>query len=627
MASISLSPSALGFSGLNKASNQLKLFAKPSRRRLDLLPCKASSTPQTTARRTANHHPNLWDDNFIQSLPKAYEAPCYAEEAETFIREVKEMFNGMPTQNSSVHERLSMVDKVERLGIDRHFQKEIKEALDCVYRYWNDKGIGNGESGSCADLNTTVLALRILRLHRYDVSSGVLENFKEKDGNFLNSYSQSNEEINTILNLYRVSLIAFPEEKIMEEAKVFATKYLKEVMSQTKDSNISKEIQFNLEYGWHTNMPRFETRNYIDIYGGNTSWMACKSNKKILYLAKLDFNMVQSLQQQELQLLSRWWTESGVPQLDFARNRYVEYYFWAAGGCVEPKYYAYRIGCAKIASIATVLDDIYDTYGTLDELKLFTNAVKRWDPSSIDYLPEYMKVVFMAFYEIVNEMVEEATKTQGRDTLDYARKVWEAFLDSYMQEAEWLATSYIPTFEEYLENAKISGGARIVILQPLLTLDAVLPDTLLPKIDFPSRFNELLALTFRLSNDINSFKAEVARGEKASCVACYMRDRSTEEEEALDHLKSLNEKLFKELSFEYLKLDSVPMCSKDHAISLSQGYHFFYRERDGFTISTKDTRNYILKILVQPMTILMNASKKCGPMECHESIIDTEWIS
>ncbi|GLJ31906.1 hypothetical protein SUGI_0642230 [Cryptomeria japonica] len=162
----------------------------------------------------------------------------------------------------------------------------------------------------------------------------------------------------------------------------------------------------------------------------------------------------------------------------------------------------------------------------------------------------------------------------------------------------------MPNFEEYLENGKISGGSRIVILQPLLTLDALLPDNLLPKIDYPSSFNELLALTFRLSNDIKSFKVEAARGEDASCVRCYMRDNpGSTEEEALDYLNSLKENLLKELTWEYLKPDNVPKSSKDHAISISRGYHFFYRERDGFTISTKDTRNYIVKLLVQHVTI------------------------
>ena len=32
-------------------------------------------------------------------------------------------------------EGLLMVDNIVRLGIDRHFEKEIKEILNCAYRY------------------------------------------------------------------------------------------------------------------------------------------------------------------------------------------------------------------------------------------------------------------------------------------------------------------------------------------------------------------------------------------------------------------------------------------------------------------------------------------------------------
>ncbi|GLJ27347.1 hypothetical protein SUGI_0536690 [Cryptomeria japonica] len=90
-----------------------------------LILCKASPTQQSTVWRRSNHHPNLWEDDFIDSLPKAYNAPCYVDRAEKLIREVKEMFNGMSTHNSSAQQHLSMVDNVERLGIDRHIQKEF----------------------------------------------------------------------------------------------------------------------------------------------------------------------------------------------------------------------------------------------------------------------------------------------------------------------------------------------------------------------------------------------------------------------------------------------------------------------------------------------------------------------
>lgn len=63
------------------------------------------------------------------------------ERAERLIGEIKDMFNAMPTAKSgkscaeNAFERLVMVDKVQRLAIDRHFQNEIREALDYVYRF------------------------------------------------------------------------------------------------------------------------------------------------------------------------------------------------------------------------------------------------------------------------------------------------------------------------------------------------------------------------------------------------------------------------------------------------------------------------------------------------------------
>ena len=41
------------------------------------------------------------------------------------------MFN----HEKDVSQLLSLVDSIERLGIDRHFQEEIKQALDFVYRF------------------------------------------------------------------------------------------------------------------------------------------------------------------------------------------------------------------------------------------------------------------------------------------------------------------------------------------------------------------------------------------------------------------------------------------------------------------------------------------------------------
>ncbi|KAH9297306.1 hypothetical protein KI387_028988, partial [Taxus chinensis] len=462
-------------------------------------------------------------------------APYYSELAEKLIGEIKDVFNAMlaaetATPAENISKRVVMVDNIERLGVDRHFQKQITQSLDYVYRYWHELH---------TDLNMTALGLRILRLHRYDVSSDVLEKFKAKNGGFLCSTTQPEEEIKSFLNLFRASLIVFPNENVMEEAKSFATAYLNQALHKTDiSSSLSQEITFNLEYGWWPTLPRVEARNYIDIYGESNSWAKMPVNKKILYLAKLDFNIVQSIYQRELKDLSRWWTMFDLSKLTFARHRHVEYHFVSCAICVEPKYSAFRNSFTKFSILGTILDDIYDTYGTIDELKLFSTAIKRWDPSPSDFIPEYMKIAYIAFYQAVNETAEDAKKIQGQDMLHYTRKMWEVYIDALMQEAEWLAARYIPTLKEYLENGKVSSGARIAILPSILTLDGLLPEDILHKIDYPSRFDELSGMLFRLRGDIRTFKVEASRGEEASCISSYMRDHpESTEEVALNYIK------------------------------------------------------------------------------------------
>ena len=75
----------------------------------------------------------------------------------------------------------------------------------------------------------------------------------------------------------------------------------------------------------------------------------------------------------------RWWKELDfATKLPFARDRLVEGYFWIVGVYFEPQYlWAIRI-LTKIIVMTTVIDDIYDAYGTLEEIKHFTEAIERF---------------------------------------------------------------------------------------------------------------------------------------------------------------------------------------------------------------------------------------------------------
>lgn len=201
------------------------------------------TTNDDVKRRIDNHDSNCWDDDFIQSLSTPYGATSYAELAEKLIGEVKEIFNSVSVENgeSDLLQRLSIVDSIERLGIDRHFKNDIKSALDYVYSYWNENGIGCGRDIVVADLNSTALGFRSLRLHGYMVSSDVFEHFKDKEGQFACSANETEREIRSVINLFRASLIAFPGERGLEEAEIFSTIYLKEALKKIPACRLSRE--------------------------------------------------------------------------------------------------------------------------------------------------------------------------------------------------------------------------------------------------------------------------------------------------------------------------------------------------------------------------------------------------
>ena len=57
----------------------------------------------------------------------------------------------------------------------------------------------------------------------------------------------------------------------------------------------------------------------------------------------------------------------------------VEGYFWIIGVYFEPQYALARKIMSKVIAIASIIDDIYDAYGTYNELEIFTEAIERFE--------------------------------------------------------------------------------------------------------------------------------------------------------------------------------------------------------------------------------------------------------
>uniref|UniRef100_A0A0G7ZP14 Putative terpene synthase, PgTPS26 n=1 Tax=Picea glauca TaxID=3330 RepID=A0A0G7ZP14_PICGL len=562
-------------------------------------------------RRTANHHGNVWDDDLILSLDSPYGAPAYYERLAKLIEEMKHLLlREMEDSNHDLIRRLQIVDTLECLGIDRHFQHEIKTAaLHYVYRCWNEKGIGMGSSDSGSkDLDATALGLRALRLHRYNVSSGVLENFQDENGKFFCNLT-GDKRVRSMLSLLRASEISFPGEKVMQEAKAFTREYLTQVLAGSGDvtdvdQSLLREVKYALEFPWYCSAPRWEARSFIEIYGQNQSWLKSNINQKVLELAKLDFNILQCTHQKEIQCITRWWRDSEIAQLNFYRRRHVELYFWAVTCIFEPEFSPSRIAFAKITTVGAVLDDLYDTHGTLDELKTITEAVRRWDLSLIDDLPNNIKIACQFFFNTANELAVEVVKKQGRDMTALLKATWQRYVESYLQEAEWIAAGYIPSFNEYLKNGLASSGSCVLNLIPLLLMGQILPDDILEQIYSPSKIHHLVELTMRLADDIRDFKAEKERGDLASVIECYLKDNpESTVEDALNHFHGILDLSLKELNLEFMKKDSVPLCCKKYVYNFIRAVQLLTKYRDGFNTSDKETKDQIFKVLIEPVPL------------------------
>ncbi|XP_059072673.1 alpha terpineol synthase, chloroplastic-like [Cryptomeria japonica] len=85
----------------------------------------------------------------------------------------------------------------------------------------------------------------------------------------------------------------------------------------------------------------------------------------------------------------------------------------ACAYAIDDKYSVYRSDFAKLCSLTTIVDDVYDTYGTIDEIKLFNEAIKRWDPLPPKSFPKNIKIAYKAFHMGVNESAQATEKIQG----------------------------------------------------------------------------------------------------------------------------------------------------------------------------------------------------------------------
>ncbi|GLT97888.1 hypothetical protein SLE2022_154320 [Rubroshorea leprosula] len=423
--------------------------------------------------------------------------------------------------------KLHLIDMVQRLGIAYHFEIEIENALEKI-------NLGDANYFE-SDIYTIALGFRLLRQQGIKVSSEIFKKFMDEKGKFKEDVVN---DVLGMLNLYEAAHLCLHGEDILDEALAFTTSHLESMAT------------------------------------------------------KIDFNMVQALHQKELSGITEWWKSLDFStKLPYARDRIVECYFWIMGVYFEPKYSLARTFLTKVITMASILDDTYDNYGTNKELELLTKCIERWNIDVIDQLPEYMKLVYQALLNVYSEMEAKVAKEGRSYAIDYAKESMKKTMKAYLNEAKWRQEVYVPPIEEYMQVALISSAYPMLITNSYVAMGEVATKEAFDWISNDPKILKASTIICRLMDDISS------RG-----VECYMKQYGVSREETVKLFREDVANAWKDINEGLMKPAIFPMPILTVVLNFARVIDFLYKDDDNYTDS-HTLKAHIELLLVDPIIL------------------------
>ncbi|KAF7847692.1 hypothetical protein BT93_L2719 [Corymbia citriodora subsp. variegata] len=580
-------------------------------------------TSRAVERRWADFHPSVWGDYFLE-----YASPTNSmefkylgtmeEQIEELKREVRKMVTDVVDKPSQM---LTLIDQIQRLGIFYHFECEIDEQLEQIHKSYSQlvHGVFKGD-----DLHMIALTFRLLRHQGYNISSEVFNKFKDSEGNFRESLVT---DVHGLLSLYEACHLRCHGDAILEEALPFTITQLESIKESKVSTNLAKQVKRALKQPFHKGLLRLEARYYIPFYQEEPS-----RDEVLLTLAKLDFNLLQEQHQKELGKITRWWKDIDVARkFPFARDRIVELFFWISGAYFEPEFAVARDILAKVIALTSILDDISDVYGTLEELVIFTEAIEmsvihilflkllnlidfikrqmchffglefKWDVNAIDGLPEYMQAWFKVLLDFYDAVGNEVAMKERSYRLVYAKEAMKKQARVYFHEAKWFHTNYTPTLEEYMPLALLTTGYEMLAITSLVGMGNVVTKHAFEWLLGDCKILKASQIICRLMDDIASHQFEQKRGHVASAVELFMKEHGVSEQETEKELWKQVEDAWKDINEAFLHPTPVQVPILMRILNLSRVIHVLYSNGDNYTHSGSLLKDHVTSLFVSPL--------------------------
>ncbi|KAF9672217.1 hypothetical protein SADUNF_Sadunf11G0017700 [Salix dunnii] len=394
-----------------------------------------------------------------------------------FAEKLKKIKHFLRKEGEDPIQGLAMIDAIQRLGVDYHFQEEIDSILarqSMLSRTFHSEN----------NLYETALRFRLLRQQGYHVSA---------------DYKQA------------------------------------------------RLVRNSLDHPLHKSLASFMAKNFLN--DEPNGWISEPQE-----LAKTEFKMVKSRHQLEVVEVLKWWKDLGLTkEIKFARDQPLKWYMWSMSCLADPCLSQQRIELTKPISMIYIIDDIFDVYGTLDELVCFTEVINRWDIAAAEHLPDCMKICFNALNNITDEISYEIYKKHGWNPVDSLRKTWTGLCNAFLVEAKWFDSGKLPSSEDYLKNGIVSSGVNVALVHIFFLLGQGISKENVELIDnFPAIISST-ATILRLWDDLGSAKNENQDGHDGSHVECYRKENEgSSYEDARNQVLDMISNAWKQLNQECL---------------------------------------------------------------------------
>uniref|UniRef100_A0ACD5Z977 Uncharacterized protein n=1 Tax=Avena sativa TaxID=4498 RepID=A0ACD5Z977_AVESA len=526
-------------------------------------------------------HPTLWGDFFIHHSPQTLQM---SEECmKDMCSQLKEKVLGVLEACNTTNEKLNLVDTLQHLSIDHHFDEQIVSTLRSIH----------ASEFNSSSLHDVSLRFRLLRQHGFWVSPDVFNKFKDEYGAFK---VEITNDPRTLLSLYNASYLLTHGETELEESILFARQHL-ESMKSDLEPPLAEKVKRALYLPLPRTLKRVEALNYMSEYQEEPM-----HNSIVLELAKLDFNLLQRLHLKELKTLSRWWEElSKEVGLTYSRDRIVECYFWSYTVYYEQEFTRARMILAKIIAIGAMTDDTYDVRATLMECKQLNEAIQRWEENVVFLLPDYLQKFYLKLISTFEEFGDELEPDE-KYRVSYCRKAFQILSSNYLQEAEWFHQNDKPKFKDQVKVSTICSGAPWACVGLLVGMgDTATKEAFEWALGCTDAIKACAVVT-RFMNDLASFKHGKNKYDVHSSVECYICEHGVANDVVFGKIGSMIEDAWKttnQARFEHPGLLSVIQ----RVVNLTTSMPFMYGDqKDAFTFSTSLDET-IRRLFVDPIPL------------------------